>query len=83
VHGVYPAFFYLIFGKQGWIKLVQVLIQPDSMARHRSSVKWLLNELQGKKQYPSTKQFNTCALCELAEVCDKRMKLPEIETIEI
>lgn len=83
VHGTYPAFFYLIFGKSGWVKLIQVLISPESITRHRSEVAWLLNELKTKKSYPATNSFNTCATCELMAVCDKRNKLPEVESIEI
>jgi len=82
VHGVWMKFYYLVFGKSGWCRMIQVKITPETMATHQERVKYILNELKTENYTPTT-SFNTCAGCELVTKCRKAVKVPVLEEISI
>lgn len=75
-------FFYLVFGKDGWIKPVRIRITHETLDFHRQSVIHLKSVLKSEKYLP-TKSFNTCMDCDFIKLCNKKKSIPTIETVEI
>jgi hypothetical protein len=80
--GEFIPFYYLIFGKSGWVRFVQVAIGQERMAAHAASIEVLRNELPREK-WEASPEFNKCMDCPLLEKCKHAAKVPSLELITI
>lgn len=83
VYGEYVPFYYLVFGKDGWVRFIKVNITADSLQAHRESVEWIIEQIQNTTDYPATTSQATCAMCPVANKCDRRVTLPVTEILEL
>lgn len=82
-YGVLIPFYFIVFGDEGWIKVLRYRITDSSLAEHEElelNVQEMVDDFQ-KKGFPARPEFNRCLDCPFAEVCTERSLLPEIEEI--
>lgn len=79
LNGEWLPFYYLVCGKSGWMRFIKINIMPETLAAHRERVEWLIREIRGTKSWEPTRSFTTCAGCQLASKCDKRVTVPQVE----
>lgn len=85
VLGIWMPYYFLIFGKSMWAKIIKVVATEQGVERHNMAVismKERLNKMieEGFKPKPS---LNRCQSCEFNHICEDRSFKTEIETIEI
>lgn len=83
-YGVYPPFYFIVFGADGWIKFLRYRITPTGLQQHVvlvNSVEEIVKDFI-KNNWPARPLFNRCLFCDFSEVCTERSVLPEIEEIE-
>lgn len=83
-YGVYPPFYFIVFGVDGWIKFLRYRITPTGLQQHvvlASTVQDMVNDFI-KNDWPARPLFNRCLFCDFSEVCTERSVLPEIEEID-
>lgn len=81
--GEFVPFYFLIFGEDGWIRVLKYEITKDSFQLHKdliSESKIWLKEFERTK-WKARPEFNRCLTCDFAEQCKFRAVLPEIEKI--
>lgn len=83
--GEYLPFYFLVFGKSGWVKIFKINLTEEGMASHDYSIE-SVREAVAKMEaenFPATPKFNKCAKCDFREMCDFRSTRPEIEEISL
>ena len=80
LYDVYLPFFYLVFGKSGWVKFISVDITSNAMEDYRMLLSTFSKDLQDFKPKP-IKNYSFCRKCELN--CTKRTEKPNVINIEI
>lgn len=81
--GEFVPFYFLIFGEDGWIRVLKYEITKDSFQLHKDLIaesKIWLKEFE-KNKWKARPEFNRCLTCDFAEQCKFRAVLPEIEKI--
>ena len=79
MHGEYLPFFYLVFGKSGWVKFISIDITEQTLDDYRDTIKRFRADLSDFTPKPST-DYNKCEKCPLQ--CSKRADKPNIINIE-
>lgn len=79
--GDFIPFYYLVFGKSGWVRFIKIGITPETFHAHVERVEKFKMDLSREKFEPKP-SFNVCRNCPL-ESCDARSKFPEVEGIRI
>ena len=80
MHGEYLPFFYLVFGKSGWIKFICVDITSSSMDDYRMLLNTFREDFKTFKPNPINR-FEICRKCNLK--CNERTEKPNIINIQI
>lgn len=82
--GTYAPFYFLVFGKSGWVKVLRYRIGDEhTIALHEVSVdeaRKAVKEFE-KNNWPAKPSFNRCLACDFQELCEERSLLPEVEEI--
>jgi hypothetical protein len=79
-HKIYLPFFYLVFGKSGWVKFISVDISLTAMEDYRM----LLNQFRDDIKLFKAKPINNYSICRKCPIlCNKRTIKPNIINIEI
>lgn len=80
----YLPFYYIIVGKSKWIRIVEVKLDlvNGSFEYFERDLNRTRNEVHNFERR-SSGDFNTCEACPFKEICNKRVKLPVIESITI
>lgn len=84
LYGVYLPFYYLIFGKSGWVRFIQIRISDEGViAEHELKMANAVNILtnMGNSGWKAKPEFNKCIACPFYEICDSRALLPRVELI--
>jgi len=91
IHYVYMAkqimgedlpFYYLIFGKSGWVKFLQIEITDETLKQHSNIVVNLWEDLDEFVGYP-TDNPKLCHSCPHLNTCESATILPKVEKITI
>lgn len=84
-YGVFIPFYFLIFGEDGWIRILKYEITKDGYNLHEvlvnESKSWLKDF--EKSNWKAKPEFNRCLKCDFNEECEFRAVLPSIETITL
>jgi hypothetical protein len=83
--GEYKPFYFLVFGKGGWVRVIKVELSSDGIAHHELRVhetKAKLKEWR-KAKFKAKPSFNKCIECPYREVCPDRSLVPEIEVFQV
>ena len=80
MRGIYLPFFYLVFGKSGWVKFISIDITAETMNTYRERLDQFRSDLIDFKPQPIN-NYTICRKC--AILCNKRTEKPNVMTIEI
>lgn len=85
IHGVYPPFYFIIFGKDHWVKVLKVNITPEYIEAHRNIIAYCASTMKqyADDGYKGKGTFNKCIACPLYADCTDRATIPEIQSITI
>tara|TARA_Y100001937_G_scaffold23697_1_gene33772 strand:+ start:2849 stop:3604 length:756 start_codon:yes stop_codon:yes gene_type:complete len=78
-------FYFLIFGKSGWVKLIHVEISDEILQQHEIKInetRKLLKKII-ESDFKSNPNMTMCGGCRYKNVCSKRSLKLEIETITL
>ena len=78
--GEYLPFFYLVFGKSGWVKFISVDITSSALDDYRMLLDTFRADLKSFTPKP-IKSYKICRKCPI--LCNKRTETPNIINIEI
>lgn len=81
-YGYHLPYYYWIFGKTGWVRLVQVLVLPSALDYYEDDLDALRRTLQSWSPQPAN-DYNKCRLCPYWDMCEKKTTKPEIEQIQL
>lgn len=82
--GKYIPFYYLVFGKSGWIKWIQVDIDMDTLETFELQLMDHAQKLKDGEIKPQPiGKFNVCRECPYFEDCDKATRIPNLETVQV
>lgn len=77
--GEYLPFFYLVFGKSGWVKFISIDLSHDSLINYRKKLKDFKEDINDFNPEPINK-YEICRKCPIT--CDKRTLQPEIISVQ-
>ena len=85
VYGVYLPYYFLVFGKSGWVRIIKCVVTKESIDLHVNEVQVVKNQLlkweaEGWKPTPN---YEKCVNCSVMEHCKFAKLIPEIEMIEV
>ena len=75
----YLPFFYLVFGKSGWVKFISIDLTNDSLTEYRTKLKNFKKDIKTFKPEGINK-YEICRKCPIT--CNERITKPQIITIE-
>ena len=76
----YIPFYYFVFGKSGWVKVIQIKIEEGSMDIFEQQLNIARRDIREFKPTPIGK-YNVCRKCDLFDTCESATKVPEIEEV--
>ena len=82
IYGEYLPFYYWIFGKSGWVRLIKVEINPTAIEEHEYNLERFREHLKDFKPQPS-RSYNKCRTCPHWDYCDYKTTLPTVELHEV
>lgn len=83
--GVWLPYYFIIFGKSKWAKIIKVVATEIAIANHSIAVnnmKNLLKEME-KNNYPAKPSLQNCFKCEFKDFCSEKSYKSEVEVIEL
>lgn len=85
IHGEYLPYYFLVFGKSGWCRIIKCILTKDSLDVHLNEIITVRGILLNWEQsgWPATPSYEKCKDCPYASVCDSWKSTPEIEVVEI
>lgn len=78
--GSYIPFYYFVFGKSGWVKIIQIKIEEGTMDLFQQQLNIARKDVKQFKPTPIGK-FNACRKCDLFDTCESATRTPEVEEI--
>lgn len=83
VRGEYIPFYYFIFGKIGWVRVIKTELTKQGLDQHINTLEFATTKLSymAENGFPASPEFNKCQSCPFFLKCDKRAILPTVETI--
>jgi len=82
LHGEYLPFYYLVFGKTGWVKYIAVNVDLSVMERHGRMLDNFLADVK-KRGVEPINNYGKCKKCPVREVCKHRTMKPNLLDIFI
>lgn len=85
VHGEFIPFYYIVFGKSGWVRVFKMISYQSTIDNHIAQLSIVNEKLQqfNAAHWPASPEFNRCNDCPLNKVCNKKATKPTIEQIEM
>jgi len=82
--GNWLPFYYLVFGKSGWVKFIQVIITNEYFEKvYESRINNYLDYVEEMEQsgYPANPEYNKCRKCGVAKFCDSKATAPTVQKV--
>jgi len=85
VNKEYLPFYFVVFGKSGWCRVIKCVLTQESLDVHVEEVSMVKNLLEqwSKAGYPANPDYEKCADCRVSEHCQYKKIIPDVETVEI
>lgn len=85
ITGEYRPFYFLVFGKDKWVKVLRFKITPEGMTHHKQLIANTAEMIRryADEDYKGNGSFNKCQSCPFKEFCPDRTTKPEIENIYV
>lgn len=82
--GEWLPFYYLVFGKSGWVKFIQVIITQEYFEKvyeaRISNYMDYVTELE-EKGYPANPEYNKCRKCGVSQFCKSKAVTPTVQKV--
>lgn len=84
-HGVFLPYYFIVFGKSFWCKIIKVVVTNASMAAHEVVVNTTRDKLARWEQegWPALPEFIKCGDCQYNTICKFVATKPTVEYFEI
>lgn len=81
IYGEYLPYYFLIFGKSGWCRIIKCVLTNDSLEIHLKDIDVVRAMMYNwdKADWPANPVYEKCKDCPYASVCDSWKFTPEIE----
>ena len=78
---VWPQFFFDVYGKSGWSRIKQVVIDQTTVHNHYKAIEVFENDLAYyfENEFDYDPKYPACRTCDYAENCPVFQKFPEVE----
>lgn len=85
ITGEWRPFYFLIFGKDKWVKAIRVKVTPENIEHHKSLIAHTSEKvrLYSDDNYKGNGTFNKCISCPFYDLCPDKATSIDIETITI
>lgn len=85
LHGEYLPFYYMVFGKGGWIKFIRVKVAKATMIEHEKKMEQFAIDVKAEADAGWTPKPDRakCAKCPLFLTCEHAVTTPEIQVISV
>lgn len=80
IFGEWIPFYYLVFGKSGWVRLIKVIVHKYKIEAHRQGIDMVRSFMKKLKPKPIN-EYNKCRMCPIKNKCEHALTLPQIETV--
>lgn len=80
--GVLIPFYFLVFGKTGWVRLIRVGVTDGALAAHHNLILRYQQKLQEFQPYP-IRDWETCLSCGFLSSCEYSVDRPIVQEILI
>lgn len=80
ITGQKVPFYYLVFGKSGWIKFLEVELSDEDLETFEVQLESFLERIQGFEPN-ACGSFNICRKCPFLNSCDHAQTIPNLEKI--
>lgn len=83
--GVWMPFYFLVFGKSHWVKVIRFKITEEAINKHKQMIAHTSAKIReySKNNFKGNGSFNKCLSCEFYNDCEDKSQYPEIETYQI
>jgi hypothetical protein len=83
--GEWLPFYFIVFGRDKWVKVIQYKITNESMAAYKAKLANTGATIKeyAEKNYKGNGSFNKCISCPFYEICPDKSSIIEIETYQI
>jgi hypothetical protein len=84
-YGVFMPYYFLVFGKSGWVRIIKVLVTRESMIFHERHIEQTNNRLLQWEEagWPAVPDFKKCMDCDYHMECPHAALLPTVEQFKI
>jgi hypothetical protein len=78
-------FYFLVFGKSGWVRVLKIELTQDGLNQHEHTVNYSRERLQKYLEtgWTAKPEYNRCQECPYIGICKEAAKLPAVEIFEI
>lgn len=85
VYGVYLPYYFIVFGKTGWVRVIKCLVTKESLSLHENEIQVVKNQLLNWENldYPAVSSYTRCTNCRVMEQCKYAKLIPEVEVVEV
>lgn len=85
MHGEYLPYYFLVFGKSGWSRIIKCVLTQDSLDVHLSEIQVVRDMLHTweKSDWKGVADYELCKDCDYRAVCRYFNPLPVIEKIDV
>lgn len=85
IHDEWLPFYFLVFGKAGWVRIIKVLVTQSGLQTYRVTRTMGEEKIKEfiKMGWPPNPVYNKCRACPFAYICDYVKTVPEVESFEI
>lgn len=79
--GEYLPFYFIVFGKTGWVRIIRIRATTDSVDLHMAMVNAAELKLKemAANDFPATPNYMKCINCKFKDFCTHKSTKPEIE----
>ncbi|MDV3536800.1 hypothetical protein CMU91_14875 [Elizabethkingia anophelis] len=83
--GEIRPFYFLVFGKTKWVKILRFDLTEDTLNKHRARIYHTALKIReySENNYKGNGNFNKCNKCPFNDICEDRKMIPEIEIVNI
>lgn len=84
-HGVWLPFYFLIFGKTKWAKIIKASITEEGLSGHDFTIESCKQQFADLEVngFPAKAAFNKCVKCDFYKICEQKRIVPEVEEYSI
>lgn len=85
VRGEYPPFYFVVFGKSGWVRVIKIVVTKDGLNAHVDQLGKIGERLEQFQAagWSANPDYNRCRDCGFYKVCPHKATKPIAEIINV